>query len=56
MSMSVVIVQDRAEIIIVCLIVNRLSASPLSKRKGRRRRSAVPACHDLKRRRVISMK
>jgi len=51
----IVIVGYRAEIVIEILVVDRSSASPGAGRK-RRRRSAAPSCHDLKRRRVISMK
>jgi len=50
-----VIVGNRAEIVIEILVVDRLSAFPGAGRK-RRRRSAAPSCHDLKRRRVISTK
>jgi hypothetical protein len=38
----------RAEIVIEILVVDRLSASAGAGRK-RRRRSAAPSCHDLKR-------
>jgi len=50
-----VIVGYRAEIVVEILVVDRSSASPGAGRK-RKRRSAAPSCHDLKRRQVISTK
>jgi len=47
--MIIVNVGYRAQIVIEILIVDRLSASPSAVKKRRRRRSAAPSCHDLKR-------
>jgi len=53
--MIIVNVGYRAEIVIEIVVVDRSAASPGAGRK-RRRRSAAPSCHDLKRRRVICTK
>jgi len=55
-STIIVIVGNHAEMVIKILVVDRLPASPCPGRKRRRRRSAVPSCHDLKRWQVISTK
>jgi hypothetical protein len=50
----IVIAKYRVEMVIETLVVDRLSASA-SVGSKRMRRSVAPSCHDLKRRRVISM-